>query len=126
MGSYPLSKNKNSWQITWSNKIQSLELIRTTQKEILWMSNGREFEKPCMYHLKVKGKLDAEWSGWFEGFTISSQPDDETAITGQIEDQSALHGLLGRIASLGLSLISVTRLEDSYGDHKMIKREKGE
>jgi hypothetical protein len=90
------------------------------------MSNGRKFEKPYTYQVKVKGRLDTEWSGWFDGFSISLQPDDETLITGQIEDQSALHGLLGKIAGLGLPLLSVTRLEDSQGDHKMIAREEGE
>lgn len=90
------------------------------------MSNGREFEKPSVYQIKVKGILDTEWSGWFEGLSFSSQPDDETLITGQVEDQSALHGLLGRIASLGLPLLSVTRLEDSQGNQKMVIGEEGE
>ena len=87
------------------------------------MSNDREFEKPYVYQIKVKGRLGPEWSGWFEDFRISSQHNDETLITGQIEDQSALHGLLGKIASLGLPLMSVTRLESSQVDHKMIERE---
>lgn len=90
------------------------------------MSNGREFEKPYAYQVKVKGRLDSEWSGWFDGLSISSQPDDETLITGLIEDQSALHGLLGKIASLGLPLLSVIRMEDSQENHKRIKREEGE
>ena len=90
------------------------------------MSNGREFEKPYTYQIKVKGRLGPEWSGWFDEFNISSQPDDETLITGQIEDQSALYGLLGRIASLGLPLLSVIRLEDSQKNHEKIKREEGE
>ena len=90
------------------------------------MSNGREFERPYVYLIIVKGRLGTEWSGWFEGFSISLQSNDETLITGQIEDQSALHGLLGRIADLGLPLLSVIRLEDSQENHKKIKREEGE
>ena len=37
--------------------------------------------------------------------------DGETAITGPIIDQSHLHGLLARIASLGLTLHSLTPLQ---------------
>lgn len=88
------------------------------------MSNDREFEKPSVYQIKVKGILDTEWSGWFEGVSFSSQPDDETMITGQVEDQSALHGLLSRIAGLGLPLLSVIRIEDSQGNHKNSKEKK--
>jgi len=90
------------------------------------MSNSREFEKPYEYQVRVKGRLDSEWSGWFDGFSISSQPDEETLITGQIEDQSALYGLLGRIVSLGLPLLSIIRLEDSQGKYKKIESEERE
>jgi len=125
VSSYPVSKKTNCWQIAWSQKTQRLELIRTTQKEIPWMNKVRDFEKPSVYQIKVKDILDAEWSGWFEGFSISSQSNEEALITGQIEDQSALHGLLGKIASLGLPLLSVIRLEDSQGNNKKIIREEG-
>ena len=40
---------------------------------------------------------------------MTIEPGDEnTAIVGQIRDQSHLQGLLERIASLGLRLVSVT------------------
>ena len=75
------------------------------------MSNGREYEKPCTYQLKVKGTIPLDWSSWFEGFSISPQPGDETLLTGRIMDQAALHGVLTRIATLGIPLLSLTRLE---------------
>jgi len=34
------------------------------------MSNGRKFDKPGIYHIKVKGILDRKWSDWFGGFDI--------------------------------------------------------
>ena len=75
------------------------------------MSNGRKYEKPCTYQFKVAGNLTSDWSSWFEGFNISPQPDDETLLTGLIADQAALHGLLARIANLGIPLLSITCLE---------------
>jgi hypothetical protein len=79
------------------------------------MSNGGEFTKPCVYQIKVKGNLPSEWSEWFDGLLIAPQPDNETLLSGQIEDQTALHGLLARIGSLGIPLLSVTRVEFQEG-----------
>ena len=55
----------------------------------------------------VKGQLDTDWSGWFEGLTITNNDQGETIISGPIRDQAALHGLLARVRDLGLFLISV-------------------
>jgi hypothetical protein len=55
----------------------------------------------------VKGRLDTDWSGWFEGLTITYSEQDETILSGQIRDQAALHGLLAKVRDMGLFLISV-------------------
>lgn len=55
----------------------------------------------------VKGQLDPDWSGWFEGLTITHNEKGETIIAGQIRDQAALHGLLAKVRDLGLFLLSV-------------------
>lgn len=91
------------------------------------MSNGRKYEIPCIYQVKVKGAIPQDWSSWFEGFSIFQQ-EDVTVLRGLVEDQAALHGLLGNIANLGLPILSVTRLEVSeeypgttigeYGEYK--------
>ena len=75
------------------------------------MSNGREFDRRAVYQIKVKGNLDRKWSDWFGGFTITPQADDETLLTGLVTDQTALHGLLSKICSLGLPLLLVKRVE---------------
>ena len=75
------------------------------------MTDGREFDKQGAYEIRVKGLLDEKWSGWFDGFAITPQGDDETLLTGPVADQSALHGLLGKIRDLGLPLLSVKRVE---------------
>ena len=62
------------------------------------------------YQLKVKGEFGRRWSDWFEGMKIESG-DGVTILTGEVVDQAALHGLLVQVRDLGLTLISVTRIE---------------
>ena len=65
-----------------------------------------------IYQIKVNGKLDSKWKDWFDGFAIVPQLDDETLLVGAVTDQAALHGLLAKIRDLGLSLLSVNRVEN--------------
>jgi hypothetical protein len=55
----------------------------------------------------VKGQLDPDWSGWFEGLTITHNDQGETILAGPIRDQAALHGLLAKVRNMGLFLLSV-------------------
>lgn len=75
------------------------------------MTDGREFDKPGIYRLRVKGVLDEKWSDWFAGLTVVPQAGGETLLTGPVRDQAALHGILARIRDLGLPLLSVERVE---------------
>jgi len=76
------------------------------------MTNGREFGKPAIYAIRVKGNLEAEWSDWFDGFTVTREENGETVLTGRVCDQPALHGFLAKIRDLGLPLISVERTRE--------------
>ena len=58
------------------------------------------------YRLVVEGELGHRFSTVFEGMQVEAR-DGRTSIVGTIRDQSHLHGLLDRIASLGLVLVSV-------------------
>ena len=55
----------------------------------------------------VKGHLDIDWSGWFEGLTIAPNDHGETRLSGQIRDQAALYGVMAKVRDVGLSLILV-------------------
>ena len=81
------------------------------------MADGRQFDKPTIYRIKVKGGLDGTWSDWFEALTIVRQK-DETLLTGLVRDQAALHGLLARIRDLGLPLLLVEQTNASFVDEK--------
>jgi hypothetical protein len=63
------------------------------------------------YEIRLTGHLDAHWTAWFDGLAVTHQGDGTTVISGQIADQSALHGVLQRVRDLGLPLISVIRDE---------------
>jgi hypothetical protein len=65
---------------------------------------------PRRYRLVVEGELGPRYASAFEGMTVCAH-DGETEITVAIIDQSHLQGLLTRIASLGLTLLSLAALE---------------
>jgi hypothetical protein len=64
---------------------------------------------PDIYQIRVKGHLDSHWSAWFDGMTITNQPDGEAVLTGPLVDQAMLHGLLIKIRDLGLPLLAVAQ-----------------
>ena len=72
-------------------------------------------DRPATYQIKVPGHLDESWSDWAGGMriTVESEGDDPpvTTLIGTL-DQAALQGLLRRLYSLGLPLISVNCVED--------------
>ena len=67
-------------------------------------------DRPATYQIKVPGHLDESWSDWIGGMAITVESEGEgppiTILTGAL-DQAALQGLLRRLYSLGLPLISV-------------------
>ena len=71
--------------------------------------------KPVVYQIKIPGDLSGSSSEWVDQLEISVEPDDVgnafTTLTGEL-DQAALHGLLRRLYSLGLPLISVIWIDD--------------
>ena len=76
------------------------------------MANGRAYDRPALYQIRVKGSLEPQWSDWFDGFDITQPVEDETVLVGPVADQAALYGILLKTLNLGLPLISVVRLED--------------
>jgi hypothetical protein len=71
-------------------------------------------DRPVTYQIKVPGELDESWSDWAGGTTITVESEGDgppvTTLTGTM-DQAALQGLLRRLYSLGLPLISVNSIE---------------
>ena len=70
--------------------------------------------QPETYQIKVPGELGESWSDWAGEMTITVDSEGDgppvTTLTGTV-DQAALHGMLRRLYSLGLPLISVNCVE---------------
>ena len=71
-------------------------------------------DQPATYRITVPGALDENMVDWTTGMTLTVASDDDglsvtTLVVGV--DQAALQGLLRRLYSLGLPLISVICVE---------------
>lgn len=75
------------------------------------MKNGRVSDHRVFYRIRVKGMLDVSWSDWFDGFTIDPG-EDETRLSGFVEDQAALFGTLTKLNNLGLILMAVNLVDE--------------
>lgn len=78
------------------------------------MMTASSLDQPAAYQIRIQGVLPPDWQVWFNGMQLS---DDGrvTTLQGMIPDQPALFGLLIKIRDLGLTIISVRRLDDETG-----------
>jgi hypothetical protein len=76
-------------------------------------NSGKPSAAPQHYAICVRGRLEPCWSEWFSGLTITpaGAEQQDTLLLGPVADQAALHGILNRIGSLGLTLIAVNWLD---------------
>jgi hypothetical protein len=65
----------------------------------------------AIYRVRVREVVGRRWAAWFEGLSICDAEVGVTVIEGPIADQAALHGLLNRVRDLGLTLLSVDRID---------------
>lgn len=79
------------------------------------------------YQIRVKGQIANQAIDLPQGLSCE-QEDDETLLTGTIEDQQALYTLLNQLRALDLPLLSVTPIEPNLEEVfiNMISEEKGE
>jgi hypothetical protein len=75
------------------------------------LTGGRDVVERC-YEIHVRGEIPREALSEFEGMTTIVEP-AETILSGVVEDQAALQGVLGRIHALGLELVEVRRVPDT-------------
>jgi len=70
---------------------------------------------PGDYELWIRGHLGSQTAAWFEDMTLTVNEETnppQTIIRGYIVDQAALYGLIDRARDLGLTLLSVKRLDE--------------
>jgi len=59
--------------------------------------------------IRIKGHLDPSWQEYLEGLEIVQKADGTTRLSGVLQDQSALYGVLAMMSRLNLSLLSLER-----------------
>ena len=65
-----------------------------------------------VYQIVVRGELSERYAMAFEGMEMEIK-NGQTVLTGEVKDQSHLHGILDRIGALGLKLVSVETLSEN-------------
>ena len=55
---------------------------------------------PKLYEIHIEGNLCSRWSEWFAGLDITQGANNETILTGTLQDQADLHGVLMKIRDL--------------------------
>lgn len=63
---------------------------------------------PATYRIRVDGHLDDHWSARLAGLALTREPDGTTTLTGPVDDQAQLHGVLTALRDIGATLLSVT------------------
>jgi ABC-2 type transport system ATP-binding protein len=103
----------------------SQRLIREICDHVAVMKDGRlaaaapvcralGLSQRAYYRLLIEGDLKG-CEDWFGGLEMTTGQ-DETTLSGPVVDQPALHGLLIRIRDLGLSLVSLERIQPGLED----------
>ena len=71
-------------------------------------------DRSLEYLIRIRGVLDPSWSARLGGLHIEVQYSAEghpiTVLSGPLEDQASLNGVLAALYGLGFSLLSVTAI----------------
>ena len=70
----------------------------------------RAGDKPVRYRIVVRGELRASATGPLEGLSVRID-DGFSVITGEIIDQSQLHGILDYLGERGIEIVSLMPAE---------------
>ncbi len=55
----------------------------------------------------VFGRIDRDWCDWLGGLSISDCGKDRSMLSGVVQDQAALYGIIARMRDFGFQLCSV-------------------
>jgi len=72
-------------------------------------------DKRARYHIRVDGRLEGLWAARLGEMAMdihSDGGDTVTELTGWVTDQAALMGVLEQLYTLGVTLLSVERLQE--------------
>jgi len=79
------------------------------------ISDGAEFDGPAEFRILVRGRLGERWRDRVGGLEISIDEDQDgepqTELTGLLQDQAALMGVLQHLYARGVAIVSVERVK---------------
>ena len=79
-------------------------------------SYDSDFDCPAVYAITVRGKIGAACLYGIEELTLTYHIEEDdsinTVLTGLLEDQAALNGVLNVVSLLQLTIVSVVRISD--------------
>jgi len=74
-----------------------------------------------LYRIVVRSELTDSYASAFEGMEMETK-EGQTILSGEVKDQPHLFGILDRLSSLGLELLSVQALkEDAHPSAEVIE-----
>jgi hypothetical protein len=77
--------------------------------------------KGTIYRIVVRSELSDRYASDFEGMEMETK-NGQTILSGEVKDQPHLFGILERLNSLGLELLSVQALsEDAHPSAEVIE-----
>jgi hypothetical protein len=77
------------------------------------MDTHNQEQGSSIYVIRIKNNIAPGWEVWFEGMKIAHTDQGETILTGELVDQSAVFGLLEKIHSLNLNLLSIQKIDST-------------
>ena len=110
--SFYLSIKPKETSATRQRSIEGSNTERSTMSEIPTGSHS----DAGRYEIRLQGHLHSRWAAWFDGLSLTNEPDGTTLISGIAVDQAALHGLLQKVRDVGLPLVSVTSVDPGQPD----------
>jgi len=75
---------------------------------------------PACYQICVAGSIDPEWADYLQGMEFSAVEQKDgaestfTVLSGRLPDQAALMSVLWQLYNLGVSLVSVRCIQESW------------
>jgi hypothetical protein len=72
-----------------------------------------------MYYteIHVKGHINSKWSDWFGEMQVREDASGETILSGKLLDMAAVYGVISRLGSLVIPLVSVKCTEEPDKDN---------
>jgi len=61
--------------------------------------------------IRIKGHLDPSWQDYLEGLEIVQAADGTSRLSGILQDQAALYGVLNMLSRLSVTLLSLESSE---------------